>query len=153
MARPQLVRDPVIRFALRVWPRGDCWEWKGVKRPDGYGAVFIGHGRTTSAHRYSWELFIGPIPPGLVIDHLCGNRWCVRPSHLTVTTQRDNVLRSSTAFAAVNARKTHCPHGHPYAGTNLGRTRKGERVCRCCHRAKWHRWNRRRRSQMDLGSL
>jgi hypothetical protein len=75
---------------------------------------------------------VGPIPRGLVIDHLCRNTICVNPDHMQVVTVRENTLRGNT-FQARNLRKTHCPQGHPYdqANTYLHR---GKRHCRICQR-------------------
>jgi hypothetical protein len=49
---------------------GGCWLWTGTRRRDGYGLVSVG-GKQQRAHRVSYELFVGPIPTGLVLDHLC----------------------------------------------------------------------------------
>src|SRR5579885_1338181 len=56
----------------------DCWEWAGARYPNGYGAFARGHGRgPTCAHRAAYQLFVGPIPGHLEIDHLCRNKPCV----------------------------------------------------------------------------
>lgn len=69
---------------------GDCWQWiGGVSGVTGYGKKQF-HGRTLLAHRWVWEQFFGPIPEGLVINHLCSNRACVNPHHLELTTQSGN---------------------------------------------------------------
>lgn len=85
-----------------------------------------------SVHRLAWEEVRGPIPAGLVIDHLCRNRACYRIDHLEVVTQRENILRGEGA-TAVHARKTQCPQGHPYSGPNLYvEPSTGKRRCRTC---------------------
>lgn len=96
-----------------------------------------------SVHTVAYELLVGPIPKGLEPDHLCRVRACVRPSHIEPVTPRENVRRG-TSPVAMNAAKTHCPKGHPYAGTNLvlrGKLKRN-RVCRICcndyHRM-WYR--------------
>lgn len=109
-----------------------CLMWIGRIAPDGYGRYYSGQ----SAHRCAYVFAKGPIPEGLEIDHLCGNRACVEPAHLEPVTHRENLLRSSSNFAAINAAKTHCPQGHPYDGKNTYRTPTGARSCRACNRAR-----------------
>lgn len=103
-----------------------CWEWVGATS-DGYGH-FQWQGRNVRAHRYLWERVRGPIPTGLVIDHLCRNRRCVNPNHLEVVTFRENILRGVGAGAQA-ARITHCAAGH--ALNDLG-GRRGDRRWRRC---------------------
>ena len=112
-----------------------CMIWTGNRHSEGYGtlSVSIPKKRTMKyAHRLSYEHFIGPIPAGLHIDHLCRNRPCVNPTHLEPVTCRLNLLRG-IGHAAVQAKRTHCPKGHPYDGDNLI-TFEGHRQCRECHR-------------------
>ena len=68
---------------------GDCWTWTGDSTPDGYGLVGR-EGRTERAHRVAYEMVHGPIPGGLVIDHLCHNPACVRVDHLHAVTLKEN---------------------------------------------------------------
>ena|SRR5579859_339545 len=83
--RDALTSHRVISLLKRFLPLvsvGDgCWEWIGFKRSNGYGAFWL-DGRSQTAHRVSYELFVGAIPEGLTIDHLCRNHPCVRPDHL-----------------------------------------------------------------------
>lgn len=112
---------------------GGCWTWTRKDNGMGYGRAVVG-ARHCRAHVLAYEAFVGPVPDGLELDHLCRNRTCVNPRHLEPVTHRENVLRGE-CFAAVNARKTHCPQGHPYAGDNLyieGHSRR----CRKCSRAR-----------------
>lgn len=88
-------KDPLARLMSKVVWNGDeeeCWIWEGARDSRGYGCIQFG-GRPRKSHRVSYELHIGPIPEGLVIDHLCRNARCVNPAHLETVTQRENVLR------------------------------------------------------------
>jgi hypothetical protein len=78
------------RFWSYVAKSGDCWEWVGTRRPEGYGLFWNGE-RQVRAHRFAWELVNGPIPAGLSLCHSCDNPPCVRPDHLFVGTQRQNL--------------------------------------------------------------
>lgn len=64
-----------------------CWEWTGGTDRDGYGRFF----EMRRAHRFSWYLHNGPIPDGLHVLHTCDNPPCVRPDHLFLGTNTDNV--------------------------------------------------------------
>jgi hypothetical protein len=93
-------------------PYEECWYWAGTIMADGYGH-FCWQGKKILAHRMMYELVNGPIPAGVVVDHLCRNRGCVCPFHLEAVTNKENALRG-ISFTAINAKKTHCPRGHPY---------------------------------------
>lgn len=117
-----------------IWNGTPCWLWLGSQRNGGYGQFWDGL-HIAKAHRFAYELLIGPIPDGLEPDHLCRNRTCVSPTHLEVVTHRVNLLRG-TGFPAQNARKTHCPQGHPYSGRNIYVDKHGWRECRECDRTR-----------------
>ncbi len=89
MRGPYRKRSAEERLWRRVEKSDDCWTWQGATIR-GYGALMVDH-RTTYAHRLSWELANGPIPPGLLVLHHCDNPPCVRPDHLFVGTQLDNI--------------------------------------------------------------
>ena len=81
-------------------PITGCWLWTGAMfQSTGYGALRV-NGRTTVAHRIGYECFNGPIPAGLVLDHLCRVRSCVNPAHLEAVTGQVNVLRGFQARSA-----------------------------------------------------
>jgi hypothetical protein len=145
---PQRI-SPAERFLAKVDMTGDCWTWQSAKNRKGYGEFFLSHNKVRKkiyAHRYAYELLVDPIPDGLVIDHLCRNPSCVRPSHLEPVTTRENVLRG-TSPSAKNVDKTHCPQGHPYDEANTEYPMPGERRCITCRRAERRSYMARRRAQ------
>jgi len=71
-------------------PEAGCWLWGGYLKPDGYGRVRL-HGTKWLAHRAVYELMVGPIPEGVQVCHSCDNPSCVRPDHMFLGSQRDNV--------------------------------------------------------------
>jgi len=77
------------RFAAKIDKSGECWEWTASINGAGYGQIG-NQGTVLLAHRVAYELENGPIPDGLVIDHICRRRSCVRPSHLRAVTQKQN---------------------------------------------------------------
>ena len=109
----------------------DCWLWTKSLSKSGYGVMGIGS-KNFRAHRLSYELYVGPIPDGLELDHLCSVRNCVNPAHLEAVTHRENVLRGN-APSAKNSRKTHCLRGHEFTAENTIAIKTG-RACRACDR-------------------
>lgn len=126
--------DIDARFWSNVNKTEGCWNWKAGKQ-NGYGCYWI-NGKGILAHRFAYETLIGPIPKGLVLDHLCRNQACVNPAHLEPVTDRTNILRG-IGLAAKNAKKTHCKRGHLLDGDNLRLTPEGQRICRTCKRARY----------------
>ena len=110
-------------------PMSGCTLWLGAKSMGGYGMLRVG-GAGKYAHRLSWETSRGPIPDGLVLDHICRNRACINPDHLRVVTMRENSLYGA-GFGAQNALKRRCPRNHAYDVTKPN----GWRSCRMCTNA------------------
>jgi hypothetical protein len=117
------------RFWAKVESR-DCWDFTGGRKPHGYGNFWAEKGRCVLAHRYAWETLVGPVPAGMVLDHLCRNRACVNPDHLQPVPQNVNAARGFSPSAR-SRRKTTCPRGHPYDVTRPN----GARRCSICDRA------------------
>lgn len=136
----RLPKGPPVedRFWTKVKKTDTCWLWTGTK-PDGYGRFYY-DGAKRPAHRFAYELLVGPIPAGLEIDHLCRNHGCVNPDHLEPVTHAENLRRGKTR-AWWNERKTHCKHGHPFTPENTytypGRKKRG---CRTCTRERHRRY-------------
>jgi len=93
-----LDRSPAVeRFWKRTIQSADgCWEWIGTINKVGYG--YLSDGVSKLAHRFAYELLIGPIPEGLQIDHLCNVRNCVNPAHLEAVTLQENMRRMSVRY-------------------------------------------------------
>ncbi len=131
---------------VEVIPFHSCWEWVGYINEHGYGKFTIkgkGSVKCLRAHRLSYELFIGPIPGGLDLDHLCRNRSCVNPHHLEPVTRKENLRRAPTSCVsggittAIQKRAlTHCKSGHEFSPENTRITKSGWRQCVECSR-KW----------------
>lgn len=116
--------------AIEINPESGCWEFSKGLTGKGYAMLFH-EGRSVYAHRLSYEFAYGPVPEGLVIDHLCVNTKCVKPEHLEAVTQVVNMSRSKWA------RQTHCLRGHEFTIENTyvhKRAHGPARVCRACKR-------------------
>lgn len=135
---------------LKEQPNG-CWYAEGRVRKDGY-SDFTLLGKHQLGHRVAYEHFIGPIPHGLQVDHLCHtgdlscpggftctHRRCVNPEHLEAVTQRENALRGRSP-AAKNAAKASCVAGHPFTQENTYLDPNGGRECRICRAELSRKW-------------
>lgn len=146
---------PAERYLSKVdrtsTPDG-CWPWTDTLSTEGYGSFYDGV-RPGPSHVFGYTLLVGSIPDGFHIDHICHNtdpscpggrtcrhRSCQRPGHWEAVEPIVNALRGKSPMA-INARKTHCPKGHPYddANTMLSKDGRG-RKCRICHREKGSAW-------------
>lgn len=138
--------EPVTQ-SPEAWLPG-CHEWRGTVANTGYGLVGLRSHHLMLAHRVAYELSRGPIPEGLVIDHLCHNRSCVNPDHLQAVTRGENVRRGDAAPIMRGVRST-CVNGHEYTPENtlFAKTRGvRSRVCRECRHASAKRFRERART-------
>ena len=104
-----------------------CWLWTGGLDASGYGLCSVGYpAHTRRAHLVAYEHFIGTIPQGLTLDHLCRVPRCVNPTDTEPVTLVANVLRGEGA-AVKNSRKTNCKNGHPFTAENTGYSRASKK--------------------------
>jgi hypothetical protein len=82
--------DPIIRFWSKVKKTDTCWLWEGYLDKGGYGS-FKFEEKTVRAHRYSYLIHFGNLDKNLVVMHICDNPSCVRPEHLILSTQKENI--------------------------------------------------------------
>ena len=126
----------IERFLCKIIrPAGtDCWIWSAYKDNAGYGK-FRRHGHPPIvAHRFSYELSIGAIPPGIQIHHKCRNPTCVNPDHLEALTPAEHIVKA----VYVHKERTHCRRGHELTPKNTHLYR-GVKVCRACARLRMAR--------------
>ena len=143
MAREQT--EPIERVLKRTDKTSDCWLWTGGANGHGYGHIKIS-GKMVYVHRISYEHFVGKIPEGLVIDHLCRVPRCVNPEHLEAVTSAENTRRGQAPTVIASKRGT-CPKGHKYSyRNNIGTQR-----CRICDRETWKKSKRKLRKEKNDG--
>lgn len=119
---------PIPEYAPHL---GQCWLWTAYSLED-YGRFMLVRGRSQMAHRISYETSIGPVPEGLVLDHLCRVRRCVRPSHLEPVTNAENNERGMGNPWLINKHKTRCIRDHPFDAGNTRINHRGARICLIC---------------------
>ena len=141
MKRP---RPAIERFREQFVKSDGCWQWTGATQANGYGRFGLGgrNGKVVLAHRFAYEQYVGPIPDGLTIDHLCRNTSCVNPGHMEPVTREENARRGNP-----HVDKTHCDRGHELTPENVytSPSRPTVRDCRKCRKAR-----RRARYERDL---
>jgi HNH endonuclease len=125
--------DPVARFEERIAEdKNGCWIWQSKIGTNGR-AIFKVNARTISVHRWAYEHYRGPIPDGLVLDHLCKTPLCVNPDHLEAVTVLENNRRA----------RTHCFRGHLFGDETTVLKKDGKRICRICENERRARYRQR----------
>ena len=131
-------KSKALPAPIRFWARvdktpglgrhGDCWEWRAGTAM-GYGRFTPTGSQPMQAHHWSWEQLNGPVPSGLVLDHIrCDNRLCVNPAHVELSTSQENVRRHFRERAT-------CKRGHAWIPENITNGIPGyTRRCAVCNR-------------------
>ena len=113
---------------VEIVTESGCWVWMASLNTDGYGQMSV-DGKMRKAHTVAYELFVGPIPAGLELDHACRVRCCCNPYHVEPVTHAENMRRGISG--ELQRGKTHCKRGHPLSGDNLKVDRKQRRCLEC----------------------
>lgn len=128
------------KLLTKITKNGECWQWFGNKDRHSYGKIWI-KGKLKTAHRVSYEIFVGEIKEGMAIDHICRNRSCINPKHLRQLTWAQNAM-ASDGICPTFKKRTHCKNGHPFSGSNLViyKNQPNARKCRTCIRTRWGKY-------------
>lgn len=135
--KPQAVRNrpgtPIkdrLHSTVLIAENG-CWEWQAYRHhKGGYGRVWY-QDRLQMAHRVSYMVFVGPIPEGMTVDHLCFNGGCINPEHLRLLSHLENSRLQRKGLA------THCQRGHEFTPENTWTASGTRRTCKTCAQARY----------------
>lgn len=138
----------LLRLSRAFTVQDKCWIWNGYTNPSGHAAMRY-QGRKQGAHRVTYEYFVGKIPEGLVLDHLCKRPACINPKHLEPVKQGENVRRiDNNPVSRQMKRDNECKEGHKFTPENtyLRSDAKGRgiRECRTCRTEASKRFRMRR---------
>ena len=132
--RPHSLSEKALqRFLAKVSANQDgCWMWIGTKNHRGYGQFYLG--RQVPAHRAAYGHYVGPIPDGFDVDHLCRVRSCVNPMHLEAVPHIVNIRRKFKGSKPTHNAdgKPQCRRGHEMSPQNLYVSPKGRKECQAC---------------------
>jgi hypothetical protein len=131
LERPRMSAEQ--RLLRLITEHDGHWLWTGNVNNAGYATLRFQESNHY-AHRLAYETFVGPIPTGLQIDHLCRTPLCINPAHLEPVTQRENIRRGN-APSTLAARTGVCQRGHEFTPENTYVRKDSKRVmCRACQR-------------------
>lgn len=136
-------RSESERFWEKVIRTDYCWLWTAGKS-HGYGSFRLtletaGGTKGIQAHRFAYKQLVGPIPDGMTLDHReCRNKLCVRPAHVVLCTNAQNVLQPDSG-PGINRAKTHCKFGHEFTQENTYLVPLG-RQCQTCRKRRIKAW-------------
>lgn len=140
--KPRKLVDIEYKLLKKILKREDgCWEWLGAvfkKAHGNYGQIRMGRkgeDKVRFSHRVSYEHYIGEVPRGLELDHLCRNTLCVNPQHLEPVTHYENMRRGYWVM------KDRCVHGHLYSEDNTYINIRGHRECKICRKLRVQKSN------------
>jgi HNH endonuclease len=128
---------PVLERFMRLVSieKDGCWIWTGATN-NGYGVFVHERDFVVRSHVWSYEHFVGPVPEGMELAHVCTakRKLCVNWEHVRPMGHAEHMAFDGTSIDLVtgNALKTRCPAGHLYAGGNLYITPEGYRACKIC---------------------
>lgn len=136
-------RERIMRHSFPIPPRHPrwpgCWLWTSQVDKEGRPRIKAKRRKSHSAARFAYRAFVGTVPNGLVLDHLCANRRCVNPWHLEPVTAAENSRRGTHGRPKAKPTvRTHCFNGHEFTDDNTKlelRRGKPARRCRICLRA------------------
>lgn len=124
----------LIKSLCEIDKKTGCWVWSGKRIKGKYGAV-KSNGTAHVAHRLSYEMFVGPIPEGMLVCHHCDNPPCINPDHLFVGSHSDN-MKDCFAKGRQSRRCIpwdKCKNGHEMTEENVYLSKTG-RQCKKCKR-------------------
>lgn len=113
ISKPRLVLSAEVRFWAKVDKTAKCWNWIASKKPRGYGHFFA-DGKQILAHRFSWELHMGPIPAEQCVLHRCDNPACIRPEHLFLGDYADNARDMTQKGRRYQPKPAQMPRGEAH---------------------------------------
>ena len=111
----------------------NCIHPNSKSRSNGYAFMYYPPKRKAiKAHRAAWMLTNGPVPEGMVLDHICRDRACINLEHLRVITQQENIMAGLHNID----NRSHCNQGHPFIKENIMIRKNGKRECAECNRVR-----------------